>query len=183
MNCEPRPSSDSSQIRPPIAVDEAPDEEEPEPGSLAAGRPLGAEELGEDALLVRLGDPDAVVGHRDLGSPGAPARADGDRPALGRVPDGVVQQVGEHLPQFLPIGPDGEVGRLDLDGEPMAPVPTPLRRRDRLPDGSADVGGLERDVQRPGLQPGDAQQVVDDADEALRLAGDVAEEGLALGAR
>ena len=35
----------------------------------------------------------------------------------------------------------------------------------------------------PGLEAGDAQQVVDDVDEPLRLGGDVAEEGRALGVR
>ena len=63
----------------------------------------------------------------------------------------------------------------------MPPVVPLLCRSNRFSDGAADIGGPELDLQGAGLQPGDAQQVVDDADEALGLARDVAEERLALG--
>ena len=179
---EPSPSSESTQIRPPMAVTRPRTRKRPEarfPGP--AGRPLGAEELREDALLVGLGIPIPSSGDRDLGGPRAAPDADRDRPAFGRVPDRVVQEVGEHLRQFLPVGSDDEVGRLDLEREPVEPF-VPLRAVDTASRWRAEVGRLER--RPPGRRPRAGRRSAGRRRCRMRRSDsrrDVAEEGLALG--
>ena len=58
----------------------------------------------------------------------------------------------------------------------MPPVAARPDALDRLREHGFDVHGVEVDADRAGVEAGDAQEVVDDRDQALRLGRDVAEE-------
>ena len=106
-----------------------------------AGARLGrgaadAAELLEDQLLVLERDAAAVVDDLDGRVPVDRARAHLDRRPCGRVLDGVVDQVRQHLAEPERIAADaGQVGR-HLGGDPDR-VAGQLGRRDRLVDSPA----------------------------------------------
>src|SRR5438270_7125170 len=89
--------SDAAAVR----VDDPPDQAEPETGALDLrgddGR--GAIERLEDAIVVRDGDPDAAVAHRDLHGGGGRPGADPDPLPAGPVLDRIADQIDEHAPQ------------------------------------------------------------------------------------
>ena len=98
-----------------------------------------------------------------------------DGPAVGRELDGVVDEVGEHLAQLLPVGRREPAARPEMEHEAAVPFTRPLAHRHHLP---------QRPGRRPsarastssvaGVEPGDVEQVVDDASEPLGLGRDVA---------
>ncbi len=100
MNVEPTPTLDVSSIRPPWASTSRlrQGQAQPRPG-LACEWIADLAELLEDVRLVLGRDPDAGVGHGDphIGVVDADDHPDGT--AIGRVLDGVRQQVVEHLPE------------------------------------------------------------------------------------
>ena len=93
---------------------------------------------------------------------------DPDRAAVGAVPDGVVEQVDDQLPEPGPVGPHGEpVG--DVDGEADGPA-----GRHQLGDGlveqlgHVDLGEPQR--RDAGVDPGELEEVADQVGEAAGLA-------------
>src|SRR5215213_6929619 len=69
---------------------------------------LGAVELREDPALLRLRDADALVVDPHLDGLVTPLCRNRDRAAVGRVLDGVLDQVHHDLAQLLAVGVDGQ---------------------------------------------------------------------------
>jgi len=144
------------------------------------GHALGPIELREDSLLVTARDPDPLVGHSDLDRVRPAPRRDGDSAAFRRELDGIVDEVEEDLRELLPVGLHDEVSPVGLEGELMVAVRVLGHPRDDFARDRADVGRPEREPERPGFEPSDVQEVVDDVDQPLGLGRDVAEEGAPL---
>src|SRR5215208_2148445 len=103
--------------------DEPLGEEEPQTrraGPDGSHRRFATVELAEDPLLVRVRDPDALILDAHLDGVLAPARSHRDRPAGGRVPDRVVQQMRQDLRELVTIGLGGEWLVPQLDHEAVA---------------------------------------------------------------
>ena len=139
---EPPPSSESTQIRPPIASTSPSAMNSPSPVARAdrAGSRVAAIELAEDPLVLGVRDPDALVLDADLDEPVPAARGDGDRAARRARANRVVDQVGEHLAQLVPVGRrrSGSSGTRGRGGG--RPGRRRLERSDGLADDRADVG-------------------------------------------
>src|SRR5262249_16388578 len=83
------------------------DDTEAQPGAahLARARPVHAVEAFENPWQVAGGDADAVVAHLDKGMPALRPDAHAHLAALGRVLDGVVEQVVEDVVDRILVGP------------------------------------------------------------------------------
>src|SRR5690348_8750559 len=116
------------------------EEAEPRAGDAVSRRRFGPVELPEDPLLLGGGDPDPLVDDPHLDRVVLPARPDGDRSALRRVPERVLEEDAEDLAQLLAVRFRGERLLRQVDLEPV-PVRR-LRRPDHLRDDRADVDQL-----------------------------------------
>nr|WP_239109331.1 hypothetical protein [Microbispora siamensis] len=126
----------------------------------------------KDPLAVGQGDALSVVGDRQLGA--VPRAAQADPYRAGGVPPGVVEQVAEHPDDLLGITLDGHCGvEPETDVVPVHPPGGlgPDQRREVHPLRSA--GG--------GPQPGQQEQVGDDALHPVEVVQRVAEEVVQIG--
>jgi hypothetical protein len=171
---EGRPGAGRGSDRelPAVEVDHPPAHGEPDPGSRVAVRAVQPTEHGEDPLLVRRVDADAVIGDRDGPARRQPVSRGVARPGLDHdparplgvpEPHGVGQQVLEHLHQEGLVAPHGGQGA-HVDG------------RAGLVDGRAEVGDgvcghpVEVDLTEPdgvGAEPAVLEQALDELSHPL----------------
>jgi len=130
-----------------VGAGDAPGDRQAQAGAAAVGRPgvVEAHQPVEDALPVRRCHAGPIVADRQMRATGHGLDLDGE-PA-GRVPTGVVEHVGQNLPDPARIG-----------------------RHDRRAAGHCelDAGGEQPDP--VSLHPGEVEQVPDEPLEAVRLA-------------
>ena len=175
MKVLPWPSVESTETRPPSRLDELLHQRQADAGALPRPPLVGAAQLPEaveDEVEVVLGDADAGVADRDLVAGVAPRSRSAMRPArreLQRVREQVEHDALEHVD--VDEGLAAEVVELDLEVEAE-----PL-------DGGSEVGGdAAHDVghvgphpvrlDRTGLDPGEVEDAVDEADEPVGVATD-----------
>ncbi len=151
-------------------VHEAAHDEEPEPG---AARRIRSVELAKDALLLHLGNADALVGDGNLDAVVALPGGDRDSAPGGRVAHRVLDEVRQHLPQLLGIGRGGERLRRQVDDEV---VPVRAGAADDVGDRGSDVGRGDADLEVAAVEARGVEGRVDDRRQPLRLGRDVAEE-------
>lgn len=143
----------------------------------AAGGPgaggVDAVEALEDALLVLVGDPDALVGDGDLDevAAGGGDAADGDADAgVGRgVVDGVLDEVAEGRRELAAVAPDPQVGRASGDHRDVLGAGRVAGAVDGLVDQFLDghrLGVFQRVVV---LDPGEVYQLLDEVGQPGRL--------------
>ena len=151
---------------PPVQIGHPSRDREPEPGA-AAGRVLQRAEPLEDTLAVLRRDPGPVVGHLEPNRVPGPPGPDAHHPALGAVPHGVVQQVGQQLVQPRAVRVDDETWRLDAYVEGHRAHPG-LCLGDRVTDQGSDRhrAAVQRDHARV-----DAREVEEVADQAAQSLG------------
>ena len=118
----PRPGSDSSAMAPPCSSTRLLTIESPRPGAAVLGALAAALEALEHALLLVLGDADALVldGERHHAALAPHADADGVA-GLGEA-DGVGEEIVEHLPDPRLVGDEfhGILGNADVEIEARA---------------------------------------------------------------
>jgi len=141
---------------------------EPETGSLvlvgdgvAAG---GFVEFLEQVGQVRFGDAGPGVADRRGHGPRGFRQGDGDRTLLGELV-GVVQEIDDHLLDFVRVRVNGFAGRGQVHLDPDVGVgrEAARRRRDRLSDDFARVDEAVVPRRLAGLDAVDVQEVVDQA--------------------
>ena len=117
-NVEPRPSSDSTQIRPPWPSTMWRAIDRPRPGPAAAHPgPVGLVEPLEDPRSVGLRDADPVIDDRGDDLVTAPSHLDPDLAAVGAELDRVVDEVDEHLAEARLVAAHGRQAGRDVDDQ------------------------------------------------------------------
>ena len=107
---------------------------------------------------------------------------DPDRRGLRRLPRGVGEQVAQHLLDALAVGHDARQVRRQVDQHRVAPA-AGEEGGARPVDQRRHLGGLGRDRKRAGVDAPGVEQVGDQADHAVGLPVDDADELAGLGRR
>src|SRR4051794_6414237 len=105
-----------------VQLDDPPRDREAEAGAAARARRVRTVEALEDAAAVARRDPGPLVDHPELDAPSARDRTDDDLAAVGRVPDGVGDEVPQHLLHPLVVGVELERLGVDDDGDTQPPL-------------------------------------------------------------
>src|SRR5215207_2924345 len=151
-----------------------------QPGSADAPGLLGidAVNLAEDPLLLAVRDPETLVPHCDPQAAVARLELDLHTPALGRVLDGVVDQVEQHLAEPLLVARDERRrGRRDgLDRNAFFPCETRFDLRHDVAHQAVRVELLIRQPQAAGVDLVREEDVADDPRQPFRLLCDQLEQ-------
>ena len=177
----PPPGSGSAQITPPCSIDDLPGEVQPDADAgllLAQGRLARGERLAEGLRHHAAVEPVAAVGDRHddafVEQPGDEL----DGPAHGGVPAGVVQELVHDAADPTAVGDRHErVGDLGLDRRGRVAAPDVV---DRVADQRPQVGGGQVERERPALELGERDDLVDDPHERIERVLQLLEELLAL---
>ncbi len=161
---------------PAVGLGEAPRDRKAEPGTLdiaqrsaLEGREDPLDLLGREAGAV-IDDPHQGLSRR---------RADDDvRGVVGRVLDGVLDQVGQHPLDLIRVDPDDGGDRRQRHLDAVSGMPEAAQRLDDEAVGSPDLGLGHRGA---GLQAREVEQVRDQAVEPPRLAEDAVEQICSIG--
>src|SRR5205823_14553497 len=152
-------------------VDELAADVEPEPGAADASRHVRIEaiELLEDATALGRRDAEPVVAHAPDDVSLLALEPNGHRPTVGRVLDGVVDEVDEYLAELLLVGPyrGKPLRRGEVESDPcgqMDPRGLDDAGRERL-----RIDGLDRELEPAGVEMAREEQVVDDLRQPVRL--------------
>ena len=151
-------------------------ETETDAAVVAAGR--GPLEAAEDALVIVGRDAEAPIADRDDARVVAAASsADVDRLAVA-VLDGVRDQVGDHLVEaaLVPAADDRRVGAWTFSVEPTRAASS-LKRGADLVDDLREVDRLDVQLEAPGGDARDVEQLVDQAVQPRRLRVDLLDLG------
>ena len=168
---EPRPSSDSTRIRPPCpsTICRAIDEAEARPAAPHT-RPVGLVEALEDAVTVGRRDADAMVDDGNLHGVGGMADEDPDLAPVGAELHRVVDEVDDDLAQARLVAADlgdpglhrhGQRHALALGEQPQA-FHGAFRQ-------AADVHAVRHVELAPALDAGEVQELVDHLDQVAGL--------------
>jgi hypothetical protein len=155
------------------------DDDQPKAGAARIrARPVAApEELGEELALLLRGHADARVVDHHLDRPVRRRRAHAHRPRT-RVLDRVRDQVPEHLDEAIPVAHDRrQVGQRFLECESMARGLDPEGGR-HLAKNAAEGDQLLAELDAPGLDLGDVEEVVDQGPQPVRALGRHLQEAL-----
>ena len=157
----------------------------PRPAPAGSGSALadrGAGILAEQLRQALGRDAPAVVGDRDRDMHPVALGGDPDRRGLRRLPRGVRQQVVQHLLDALAVGHDARQVRRQVDRHRVAPA-AGEEGGAALVHQRRHLRGLGRDRERAGVDAPGVEQVGDQADHAVGLVVDDADELAGLGRR
>ncbi|OLT30097.1 hypothetical protein BJF83_08980 [Nocardiopsis sp. CNR-923] len=150
-----------------MGLDEALDDEQPEAGPAPV---LAAPELTEDARNGLGRYALALVAHRHRCS--SFTRLDHHTDSTSAVPHPVFHEVRQDLAEFVGVEPHLRELPAGLDAEPLLRLPGGDPPGDHPPHRVGEVDDLAAHLQASGLDPGDVEQVVDQARDAVGVGVD-----------